>query len=108
MNKEKRAAEKRAARSHKEDVVLNRVLVWFGAAVVAELLLLLINRYYINYTTRPGEIELPQPFSTLSPLSSASPLWPLWSVWSGRSCARRRGSAACCPVCWPGFLRPCW
>lgn len=57
MNKEKRAAEKRAARSHKEDVVLNRVLVWFGAAVVAELLLLLINRYYINYTTRPGEIE---------------------------------------------------
>ena len=57
MNKEKRAAEKRAARSHKEDVVLNRVLVWFGAAVVAELLLLLLNRYYINRTTRPGEIE---------------------------------------------------
>ena len=42
---------------HKEDVVLNRVLVWFGAAVVAELLLLLLNRYYINRTTRPGEIE---------------------------------------------------
>ena len=57
MNKEKRAAEKRAARNHKEDVVLNRVLVWFGAAVVAELLLLLLNRYYINRTTRPGEIE---------------------------------------------------
>ena len=57
MNKEKRAAEKRAARNHKEDVVLNRVLVWFGVAVVAELLLLLLNRYYINRTTRPGEIE---------------------------------------------------
>lgn len=57
MDKEKRAAEKRAARSRKEDAVLNRVLVWFGAAVVAELVLLLLNRYYINYTLKPGEIE---------------------------------------------------
>ena len=57
MDREKRIAEKRAARDHKEDVILNRVLVWFGAAVVAELLLLLLNRYYINRTTRPGEIE---------------------------------------------------
>lgn len=57
MDKEKRAAEKRAARSHKEDVILNRVLIWFGAAVVAELVLLLLNRYYINVTTAPGEIE---------------------------------------------------
>lgn len=57
MDKEKRAAEKRAARSHKEDVILNRVLIWFGAAVVAELVLLLLNRYYINITTAPGEIE---------------------------------------------------
>ncbi|WP_297716330.1 hypothetical protein [Intestinimonas sp.] len=57
MDKEKRAADKRAARNHKEDIVLNRVLIWFGAAVVAELVLLLLNRYYINVTTAPGEIE---------------------------------------------------
>lgn len=57
MDKEKRAVEKRAARSHKEDVILNRVLIWFGAAVVVELVLLLLNRYYINFTTAPGEIE---------------------------------------------------
>lgn len=57
MDKEKRAAEKRAARSHKEDVILNRVLIWFGAAVVVELILLLLNRYYVNITTAPGEIE---------------------------------------------------
>ena len=57
MDKEKRAAEKRAARSHKEDAILNRVLIWFGAAVVVELVLLLLNRYYINITTAPGEIE---------------------------------------------------
>lgn len=55
MDKEKRVSEKRAEKDHKEDVVLNRVLVWFGAAVVAELVLLLLNRYYINYTT--SEIE---------------------------------------------------
>lgn len=56
MDKEKRVADKRAARNHKEDVILNRVLVWFGAAVVVELVLLLLNRYYINFTTVPGEI----------------------------------------------------
>lgn len=57
MDKEKRAAEKRTARNHKEDVILNRVLIWFGAAVVVELVLLLLNRYYINFTTAPGEIQ---------------------------------------------------
>lgn len=57
MDKEKRAADKRAARGHKEDAILNRVLIWFGAAVVAELVLLLLNRYYVNVTTAPGEIE---------------------------------------------------
>ena len=57
MDKEKRVSEKRAAQSRKEDAALNRVLIWFGAAVVAELILLLLNRYYINATTRPGEIE---------------------------------------------------
>lgn len=57
MDKEKRASEKRAARSHKEDAILNRVLIWFGAAVVVELVLLLLNRYYANATTAPGELE---------------------------------------------------
>ena len=57
MDKEKRAADKRAARGRKEDAILNRVLIWFGAAVVAELVLLLLNRYYVNVTTAPGEIE---------------------------------------------------
>ena len=57
MDKEERVADKRAARNHKEDVILNRVLIWFGAAVVVELILLLLNRYYINITTAPGEIE---------------------------------------------------
>ena len=57
MDKEERVADKRAARNHKEDVILNRVLIWFGAAVVVELILLLLNRYYIKVPTVPGEIE---------------------------------------------------
>ena len=36
--------QKQAARNQKEDVVLNRTLIWFGGAVVVELLLLLLNR----------------------------------------------------------------
>ena len=41
--------QKQAARNQKEDLVLNRTLIWFGGAVVVEFLLLLLNRYYINY-----------------------------------------------------------
>ena len=51
MDKEKRIAEKHTAQRRKEDADLVRVLVWFGAAVVAELILLLLNRYYINART---------------------------------------------------------
>lgn len=54
MDKEKRASEKRTVRNQKEDVVLNRTLIWFGAAVVLEFLLLLLNRYYI--TPKASEI----------------------------------------------------
>ncbi len=37
---------------HQEDIALSRGLVWVGVAVVLELLLLLVNKYYINiYTT---------------------------------------------------------
>lgn len=41
--------EARAAKKQKEDQALNRVLWWFGGAVVLEFLLLLLNRFYINF-----------------------------------------------------------
>ena len=50
MDKKKRSAQKQL-----EDRTLDRVLLWFGAAVVIELLVLLANRFYINY--RVGEIN---------------------------------------------------
>lgn len=41
--------KQREARRHQEDMALNRALLWVGGAIVLELLLLLINRYYINF-----------------------------------------------------------
>lgn len=39
----------REARRRQEDQALNRGLMWVGGAIVLELLLLLVNRYYINF-----------------------------------------------------------
>lgn len=41
--------EARWAKKQKEDQALNRVLWWFGGAVVLEFFLLLLNRFYINF-----------------------------------------------------------
>lgn len=72
--------EKHEERSRKEDAVLNRVLIWFGAAVVAEFIMLLLNRFYINYTTASAEILFA---STLTKI-----LWPV-------SLVALVGAAAC-------------
>lgn len=34
-----------------EDTAFNRAMIWVGVAIVFELLLLLVNRYYFNFTT---------------------------------------------------------
>lgn len=41
----------RTERERQEDAVLNKVLYWIVGAVVLEFLLLLVNRFYIKYTT---------------------------------------------------------
>ena len=41
--------KQREARRHQEDQALNRGLIWVGGAIVLEFLLLLINRYSINF-----------------------------------------------------------
>lgn len=43
---------KKAAQRKQEDASLNRVLIWFGGAVVAEALMLLVRRFYLNYTVK--------------------------------------------------------
>ena len=47
----------REARRHQEDRALNRALIWVGAAIILEFLLVLVNRYYINYTTSTESIN---------------------------------------------------
>ena len=41
--------KQREARRRQEDQALNRGLMWVGGAIVLEFLLLLVNRYYINF-----------------------------------------------------------
>lgn len=89
MNNNERAAERITARSRKEDAVLGRVLAWFGAAVAAECILLLLNRYYINATTRPGEMAfqgaLFHTFPTLTKvLAVVSVLCAIWFFLTGK------------------------
>ena len=48
--------KQREARRHQEDVALTRALLWIAAAVVLEGLLVLVNRFYINYFV--DEIEI--------------------------------------------------
>ena len=48
--------EKQAQRAKQEDEILNRVLWWIVASVLLEMLLLLLNKVYVNYTV--DQIEL--------------------------------------------------
>ncbi len=45
-------------RRRQEDIALNRALVWVGAAIVLELLLLLVNKYFINVYTTQASVNL--------------------------------------------------
>lgn len=49
---------KKANRNKQEDIALTRALIWFGAAMVLEFLLLLVNKYYINFTADSASIGL--------------------------------------------------
>lgn len=48
----------KAAKDKQEDVALTRALIWFAAAMVLEFLLLLVNRYYVDFSADAGAIEL--------------------------------------------------
>lgn len=49
---------KKAEKRRQEDATLNRALLWFAAAVILEVLVLLIDRYYINFNTSTESIAL--------------------------------------------------
>ena len=41
--------DQKKARQHQEDAALNRGLLWVAGAIVLEFLLLMVNKYYINF-----------------------------------------------------------
>lgn len=57
--------KKELERRKQEDIALNRALLWFGAAMVLEFLLLLINKYYVNFETEAGAIKLAMALTTV-------------------------------------------
>lgn len=48
----------REAQRRQEDRDLNRALIWVGAAIILEFLLVLVNKYYINFRTTEESINL--------------------------------------------------
>lgn len=48
----------REERRRQEDIALNRGLLWVGAAILMELLLMLVNKYYINYYSTVESINM--------------------------------------------------
>lgn len=50
--------EKQALRARQEDVILNKVLWWIVGSVLLEMLLLLLNKVYVNYTVDQAQVEL--------------------------------------------------
>ena len=50
--------KQREARRHQEDIALNRALLWVGGAIILEVLLLLVNRYYINFRLTEVEVKV--------------------------------------------------
>lgn len=48
--------EERLAKKKQEDQALNRVLLWFGGAVILEFFLLLINRFGVHFNTQQSDL----------------------------------------------------
>lgn len=48
----------KAAKHKQEDIALSRALTWFAAAMVLEFLLLLVNKYYVDFSADAGAIAV--------------------------------------------------
>ena len=79
--------KQREERRRQEDIALQRGLLWVAGAIVLEALLVLVNRYYINYRTVEAEVNIALALSsTLRFLRIAAPIASLlalaWAGWS--------------------------
>lgn len=49
--------KQREARRHQEDIALQRGLLWVAGAIVLEVLLVLLNRFYVNYSLSEAGVQ---------------------------------------------------
>lgn len=91
---------KRADRKKQEDIALTRALIWFAAAMVVEFLLLLVNKYYINFTADSASIRLALAMGTVLKVTGVLGLLGavLCGVWSWKQAKKDGGLPFLCVV----------
>ena len=98
---EKSRQEKKELRRRQEDAALNRLLIWFGAAIVYEAVALLLKRFYLNIDgTNLAEINFASAlFNVFQVLQFAAPvltvLAVIWYLLSRRKGQRGRLPMVC-------------
>lgn len=86
---------KKADKKKQEDIALTRALIWFAAAMVVEFLLLLVNKYYINFTADSVSIRVALAMGTVLKVTTVLGLLAavLFGLWSWKR-AKKQGSLA--------------
>ena len=81
--------KQREARRQQEDIALQRGLLWVVGAVVLEVLLVLLNRFYVNYPLTESGVntfltlnECMKVLRIAAPVAAAAAL--LWACWQGK------------------------
>lgn len=90
MDKKQREAQE--ARRRQEDIALQRGLLWVVGAVVLEALLVLLNRFYINYPLSESGVNtflaLHEALKVVRPVAAAAAvlalLWAGWQLKQGK------------------------
>ena len=93
MDKKHREAQE--ARRRQEDIALQRGLLWVVGAIVLEVLLVLLNRFYINYSLSEAGINtfaaLHEALKIVRPTAAAAAvlalLWAGWQLKQGKKFA---------------------
>lgn len=100
--------DKKADKTQQENQALNRALLWLGGAIVLEALVLLVNRYYVNF--RNDELDIAVLLKNAFPVLAAvfgvltvlGVFWTLRQVKGGRGASLPAGltiGAAVLTVC---------
>lgn len=89
---ENKKQQQQSARRKQEAMALNRLLIWFAIAIGYEALVLLIKRYYVNFSGTDLSITIASALGTVffvlqfaAPvLTAAAVVWLVWSKKNGK------------------------